>query len=166
MIRLPKLIAAFERTLVTPAPIDAYLNGQVKALTKTQKEGLTLFLDKGCVSCHNGRGVGGGMMQKFPLMGAYKWANVGDFQGDKDGLVKVPTLRNITQTAPYFHNGKVWSLAEAVQTMGETQLGTTLTTEETQKIVAFLSSLEGKKPKIIYPLLPASTSTTPLPDSK
>ncbi len=110
--------------------------------------------------------MGGASKQKFPLMGEYKYANMGDFKGDKDGMVKVPTLRNITQTAPYMHNGAVWSLEEAVKTMGETQLGTKLSDEETSKIVAFLKTLEGKKPSIEYPMLPTSTAKTPKPDSK
>lgn len=159
-------IANFEATLVTPSRFDKFLSGDKNALNKTEKEGLKTFIDKGCTACHTGYGIGGASKQKFPLMGEYKYSNVGDFKGDKDGMVKVPTLRNITQTAPYMHNGQIWSLAEVVKTMGETQLGTKLSDEETAKIVAFLKALEGKKPNIEYPMLPASTDTTPRPDSK
>lgn len=159
-------IAAFEATLVTPSKFDKFLAGNANALNKTEKEGLKIFIDKGCTACHTGYNLGGASKQKFPLMGEYKHANLGDFKGDKDGMVKVPTLRNITQTAPYMHNGAVWSLTEAVKTMGETQLGTKLSDEETSKIIAFLKTLEGKKPSIEYPMLPNSTATTPKPDSK
>ena len=103
-------------------------------------------------------------MQKFPLVKPYKYANVGDFKGDKNGMVKVPTLRNITETAPYFHNGAVWSLKEAVQIMGETQLGKTISDADAQKIVTFLGALKGRKPAVEYPQLPAVTAKTPKPD--
>jgi len=96
----------------------------------------------------------GGGMQKFPLVKPYKYANIGDFKGDKNGMVKVPTLRNIAQTAPYFHNGAVWSLSEAVKIMGETQLGMELKDKEIKSIVSFLNSLTGEKPKVEYPILP------------
>jgi len=93
-------------------------------------------------------------MQKFPVAKAYKYANVGDFKGDKGGMVKVPILRNIAQTAPYYHNGAVWSLKEAVKIMGETELGKELSDKEVQSIVSFLNALTGEKPKVEYPILP------------
>ncbi len=158
-------IGAFERTLVTPAPFDNYLNGDEKALTSKQKEGLKVFIDKGCVSCHTGVGIGGSM-QPFPAVKPYKYANIGDFKGDKNSMVKTPTLRNITETAPYFHNGAVWSLSEAIKIMGETQLGQDLTDKEVKSIESFLTSLTGKKPTIKYPILPAVTATTPKPIAK
>jgi len=132
-------------------------------LSKKEKEGLKIFIDKGCVSCHNGVGLGG-TMQPFPAVGKYKYANIGDFKGDKNGLVKTPTLRNILQTRPYFHNGAVWDIKEAIKIMGETQLGVKITDKEADKIKAFFKSLTGKKPYIRYPELPASTSKTPKPD--
>lgn len=159
-------IAAFEAVLVTPSKYDKFLAGNAKALNKDEKEGLKLFIDKGCATCHTGYNLGGTSKQKFPLMGAYKHANLGDFKGDKDGTVKVPTLRNITQTAPYMHNGAIWKLEEVVQTMGENQLGTKISDADATKIVTFLKTLEGKKPSIEYPMLPSSTSKTPIPDSK
>ena len=156
-------IGAFERTLVTPARIDRFLNGDKKALTVSEKKGLKLFIDKGCVSCHNGIGIGGSM-QKFPLVGEYKYADVGDFTGDKDGMVKVPTLRNILQTAPYYHNGAVWSISEAIEIMAQTQLGITLTEDEVKSMVSFFDALDGTMPTITYPKLPRVTDTTPKPD--
>jgi cytochrome c peroxidase len=80
-------------------------------------------------------------------------------------MVKVPLLRNITNTAPYFHNGAVWSLSEAVRIMGENQLGEKLSDYEVTNIVAFLESLEGEKPEVTYPILPTSTQNTPRPDA-
>lgn len=90
--------------------------------------------------------------------------NVGDFKGDKDGLVKVATLRNITQTAPYFHNGKIWNLKDAIKEMGKIQLGTKIDDKQAEKIEIFLQTLTGKKPTLIMPTLPASTQSTPKPD--
>jgi cytochrome c peroxidase len=158
-------IGIFERTLVTPSRYDDFLNGNKKALTDAEKEGLNLFIDKGCTSCHTGIALGG-TMKPFPAVGKYTYANLGDFKGDKNGLVKVPTLRNITQTAPYFHNGAIWSLKEAVQEMGRTQLGTDISDAYASKIVTFFGALTGKKPVITYPQLPASTTKTPKPDLK
>ena len=155
-------IGIFERTLVTPSRYDDFLNGHLEALTEAEKEGLDTFIDMGCASCHNGYGLGGGM-QPFPLVGKYKYADIGDFKGDKDGRVKVPTLRNITETAPYFHNGAIWSLKEAVQEMGRTQLGKEISDTDAQKIITFLKALKGRKPAISYPQLPESTEKTPKP---
>lgn len=156
-------IGNFERTLVTPAPYDAYLNGKDDAMTAEQKEGLKTFIDKGCATCHNGVGIGGSM-QPFGVTGTYKFADVGDFKGDANGMVRVPTLRNITETAPYFHNGAIWSLKDAIDEMGRIQLGIDLNDKESASIETFLKALEGRKPVIVYPLLPASTATTPKPD--
>jgi len=159
------VIGDFERTLVTPSRYDDYLNGNENALSKEEKEGLKVFIDKGCASCHNGVALGG-TMQPFPVAKPYKYANVGDFKGDKNGMVKTPTLRNILETRPYFHNGAVWNIEEAIKIMGETQLGTTLSDDEVMKIKAFFGALTGKKPYVRYPMLPASTDKTPKPDLK
>ena len=161
--KIADAIGVFERTLVTPSKFDTFLAGDEKALLADEQEGLKTFIAKGCASCHTGVGIGGGM-QKFPLVKSYKYAKVGDFKGDKEGRVKTPTLRNITQTAPYYHNGAVWSLEEAVKIMGETQLGLELTDKETTSIVTFLNALDGKMPTIIYPHLPKVTATTPQPE--
>jgi len=163
--KITSTIGIFERTLVTPSRFDDFLNGKENALSDAEKEGLTLFMDKGCASCHTGIALGGSM-QAFGITGKYKLADLGDFKGDKNGLVKAPTLRNITQTAPYFHNGGIWNLADAVKEMGRIQLGLQLSDDEANKIVTFFGALEGRKPVIVYPEFPASTATTPQPDFK
>jgi len=163
--KIADAIGAFERTLVTPSKFDKFLTGDEKALSTEEQAGLKTFIDKGCTACHTGVGIGGGM-QKFPLLKPYKYANVGDFKGDKKGMVKTPTLRNIMQTAPYFHNGAVWSIEEAIKIMGETQLGLTLNDKDTKSIATFLKTLDGEMPTITYPKLPAVTATTPKPVTK
>ena len=159
------VIGIFERTLVTPSRYDEYLRGCDKALSKEEKEGLKIFIDKGCAGCHNGVALGGSM-QPFPVVKPYKYADVGDFKGDKNGMVKVPTLRNILETRPYYHNGAVWDIEEAIKIMGETQLGVKITDAEAKKIKAFFGALTGKKPYVRYPMLPASTDKTPKPSLK
>ncbi len=161
-VKITDTIGLFERTLVTPSRFDDYLNGCEKALTKEEKEGLKTFIDKGCVSCHNGVALGG-TMQSFEVTAKYKHRDLGDFRGDKNALVKVPTLRNITQTAPYYHNGGIWSLQEAIVEMGKTQLGLKINSRDAKSIETFLKALDGRKPEITYPVLPASTDKTPKP---
>lgn len=161
--KIADTIAVFERTLVTPSRYDEFLNGNKKALTAAEQKGLKTFIDKGCVTCHNDIALGG-TMQAFGVTGQYKHMNVGDFKGDANGLVRVPTLRNVTETAPYFHNGQIATLSEAIKEMGRIQLGVDLSDKETAEIETFLKALEGKKPTIIYPMLPASTATTPKVD--
>lgn len=162
--KIADTIAIFERTLITPSRFDAFLNGSSNALNQAEKDGLKTFIDKGCVSCHSGIGIGG-TMQPFEVAGKYKFANVGDFKGDVNGMVKTPTLRNIEETAPYFHNGKIWSLQEAIKEMGSVQLGININDKEAASIETFLKSLTGTKPQVIYPILPPSTQNTPKPDS-
>jgi len=156
-------IANFERTLVTPAAYDKFMNGCPSAMTKEQKEGLKTFIQVGCASCHNGVGLGGGMAP-FNVAAKYKYMNVGDFKGDKNGMVRVPTLRNVTETAPYFHNGMVKTLRGAIKEMARVQLGTKLTEKQVTSIEAFLGALEGQKPYMKVPMLPASNAKTPRPD--
>jgi len=156
-------IAVFERTLVTPSRYDDFLNGNKKALTSAEQKGLKTFITKGCATCHNDIALGG-TMQAFGVVAPYKYINIGDFKGDANGLVRVPTLRNVTQTAPYFHNGQIATLPEAIKAMGRIQLGVDLSDEETASIETFLKSLEGKKPVIVYPMLPASNPSTPKVD--
>jgi cytochrome c peroxidase len=162
---ITETIAIFERTLVTPSKFDDFLNGCPSAMNTAEKEGLKTFIDKGCATCHNGVALGG-TMQPFEITAKYKHNKLGDFKGDKNGLVKVPTLRNITQTAPYYHNGGIWSLKEAIVEMGKTQLGVALTDKEATSIETFLKALDGRKAEVIYPQLPASTATTPKPNAK
>lgn len=156
-------IASFERTLLTPSKFDKFIAGDTKALNKDEKDGLKLFLDKGCVTCHSGVNLGGSM-QAFEVAGKYEFANVGDFKGDKNGMVKTPTLRNVALSAPYFHNGEIWTLEDAVKQMGSVQLGIKITDEEAKSIVNFLNSLTGEMPKITYPMFPKSTKDTPKPE--
>jgi len=156
-------IAIYEKTLITPSPYDMFLERGLGALFKEEQKGLNLFIDKGCVTCHNGINLGGGMAM-FPVVNKYKYAS-GDFKGNKNGLVKVPTLRNIDKTAPYFHNGKVWTLREAINIMADTQLGIELTKEEVVLIERFLKSLSGeiRKKEFINEELPIRTEKTELP---
>lgn len=156
-------IATFERTLITPSRYDAFLNGDDKALSKAEKEGLQVFLDKGCAACHTGVNLGGSM-QAFEVAGKYKFADLGDFKGDANGMVKTPTLRNIAETAPYFHNGAIWSLTDAIKEMGSIQLGINISNKEAKQIATFLQSLSGEKPQVIYPQLPIATDKTPKPE--
>ncbi len=164
-ITFPKIadtIATFEKTLVTPSKFDDFLNGDINALNDTEKKGLNIFIDKGCASCHNGIALGG-TMQPFGLAAKYKFSEVGDFKGDDKGMVKTPTLRNITETGPYFHNGAVWSLTDAIKEMGSIQLGIKITDSEAEEMKIFLKALKGRKPAISYPQLPEESDTTPKP---
>ncbi len=156
-------IAVFERTLVTPSRFDDFLNGDAKALSKAEQKGLQTFIQVGCTECHTGVGIGGNL-NAFNRVAEYKHNNVGDFKGNADGLVRVPTLRNITETAPYFHNGMIKTLPEAIKEMGRVQLGIDLSKQQVSEIETFLKSLDGRKPNIVMPILPASTDKTPLPD--
>jgi cytochrome c peroxidase len=168
-----KAIAVFEATLITPnAPFDRFLKGDANALSPAQKTGLALFMDKGCAGCHNGINVGGGMYAPFGVVekpGAELLppTDKGRFMVTKtpsdEYVFKVPTLRNIALTAPYFHTGQVWDLRQAVAIMGASQLGIHLTDEEADKITAFLDSLAGDQPSVTYPILPPSVGTTPRP---
>jgi cytochrome c peroxidase len=168
-----KAIAVFEATLITPnAPFDKYLKGDAAALTAAQKDGLQLFINKGCAACHNGINVGGGMYAPFGVVekpGAELLPpnDKGRFDVTKTAsdqyVFKVPTLRNIALTGPYFHTGRSWDLRQAVAVMGASQLGAKLTADETQKIATFLGSLTGEQPKIVHPILPPNVAATPRP---
>ncbi|MDE2561700.1 MAG: cytochrome-c peroxidase [Sphingomonadales bacterium] len=169
-----KAIAAFETTLITPnSPFDKYLSGDAGALSAEQKDGLRLFIDKGCAACHNGINVGGGMYAKFGVAAApaSKFRPAGD--KGREGVThdvsdeysfKVPTLRNIALTAPYFHTGSVWDLKEAVRVMGSAQLGQKLSDADVDKIAAFLGALTGEQPKVLVPILPPSGPDTSRPE--
>ena len=169
-----KVIAVFEATLITPnAPFDRFLRGDATALDKEQKAGLTLFMDKGCTACHGGINIGGGMYAQFGAVAApdAKYRPAADKgrggvtgKAEDDYFFKVPTLRNIALTAPYFHTGSEQNLATAVDVMAKSQLGQTLTAAETGQIVAFLNALTGDNPKIVVPQLPPSDANSPLPD--
>ena len=151
-----KAIGAYMRTLVTPSPFDAYLAGDDRALSPAAQAGLRTFVQVGCVGCHNGVGVGGATYQKFGLVEDY-WKATGSTSIDKGRfdvtkspadmyVFKVPSLRNVAMTPPYFHDGSVPTLPAAVRVMGRVQLGRTLTDGELADIVAFLESLTGRLP--------------------
>ncbi len=159
--KIASTIATFEKTLITPSRFDDFLNGDKKALNSEEKKGLNTFIDKGCASCHNGIALGG-TMQPFGF-DKYKYSNIGDFKGNDKGLVKTPTLRNITETAPYYHNGAIWSLKDAIQEMGRVQLNIKISDSDAKDIETFLKSLKGKKPDISYPQLPEESINTPKP---
>lgn len=166
-------IAAFEQTLITPnAPFDRFLRGDDSAMTEEQQAGLRTFIDQGCAACHNGINLGGNSYQPFGVVERPDWTvlppdDKGRFQvtrAEEDAYVfKVPTLRNIALTPPYFHSGSVWDLNLAVGVMGTAQLGASLDPEQEASIVAFLDSLTGEMPQIVYPTLPPSTADTPRP---
>jgi cytochrome c peroxidase len=163
-----KAVGAFERKLLTPSNWDAFLKGNKDALTAEEKKGFATFAKTGCVTCHNGAGVGGHMFQKLGLV--KEWPGLKDNgrsdvtknEGEKH-FFKVPSLRNITETGPYLHDGSVKSLDEMVKMMAEYQLGKKLTDEETASIITFLKALKGT-PDAEYikaPKLPESTPETP-----
>jgi cytochrome c peroxidase len=168
-----KAIAVFEATLITPnAPFDHYLKGDEKALDASQKEGLALFINKGCATCHRGMNVGGGMYAPFgvverPGADILPPNDKGRFEVTKTAsdeyVFRVPSLRNVALTPPYFHSGKAWDLRQAVAIMGNSQLGAKLTDDEVDKITRFLESLTGEQPKVTLPILPASVAATPRP---
>jgi len=163
-------IGAFERGLVTPGPFDAYLGGDPTALTDAQKKGLDTFVDTGCATCHLGAGVGGSMYQKLGLVNPYETEDLGRFavtdnEADKY-MFKVPSLRNITETGPYFHDGSITSLDDAVRKMAHHQLGKELTDAQVGEIIDFLGALKGSIPSeyVKKPELPESGPDTPKPD--
>ena len=165
-----KAIAAFEETLVTPnARFDKWLKGDKKALTTAEVEGYELFKDSGCTACHNGSAVGGNTFQKMGVVEPYKTNNpaegriaVTKEEADRFNF-KVPTLRNVALTYPYFHDGEAATLAEAVDVMGRIQLGKKFSPDENAKIVAFLKTLTGDQPNFALPILPPSADNTPKP---
>jgi cytochrome c peroxidase len=164
-------IAQYERTLLTRGNIDAFLEGNNDAINEKAKKGFELFLTKGCKGCHAGSSFGGLSIQKFPLRtwwnewlnvkmisnqhtsfprfelidNTFPFENIGGFKGkDNNRLFRVPILRNIDKTAPYFHNGSVKELDEVVRIMGKYQLGIVFTKEEIESIVEFLKTLNGE----------------------
>jgi cytochrome c peroxidase len=170
---MAKAIEVFESTLVTPnSRFDKFLRGDVTAINDQEKQGLRLFLDKGCAGCHGGVNVGGagyfpfGVSQK-PDEDVRPSADKGRGGVTKssadDFVFRAAPLRNVALRAPYFHTGKIWTLEEAVNVMAKSQLGETLSPEDTNAIVAFLGALTGDQPKVDYPVLPARSKDTPHP---
>jgi cytochrome c peroxidase len=169
--KITTAIAEFEKTLITPnSRFDQWLAGKKEAITLQEKAGYELFKTSGCVACHNGVAIGASTYQKMGVIKPYKTENnakgrfsVTGKEADKF-VFKVPTLRNIELTYPYFHDGNASSLTEAVNIMGNIQLGKEFTKEEASKIVAFLKTLTGDQPSFKMPILPPSNNTTPKPD--
>ncbi|RRN58512.1 cytochrome-c peroxidase [Pseudoxanthomonas sp. SGNA-20] len=170
---MARALEAFETTLVTPdSRFDQFLAGK-DSLDATELRGLSLFIDKGCASCHSGPNVGGQAYFPFGVV-ARPGADVLP-AGDKGRFAVTQTasdeyvfraapLRNVELTAPYFHSGQVWDLHQAVAIMGSSQLGHELDAAEVEAIARFLKTLTGRQPQVTTPLLPPSTSTTPRPE--
>ena len=178
-----KAVAAFERTLITPnSSYDKYVKGDNKAMSEQQVRGMNKFASSGCTSCHSGAAFNGpqmklgeGFFTRFPTftdntyVAQYKLA---DDKGRQEvtgneadaSMFRTPTLRNITDTAPYFHNGSVNDLAEAVRVMAKTQLNKDLPDSDVNDIVAFLGALTGEYPEITMPRLPATSGTSIVAD--
>ena len=163
-------IAEFEKTLVTPnSRFDQWLLGNQDALTAEERAGYQLFKASGCVACHNGPAVGGNSFQKMGVVEPYQAKSPAEglsavTGNDADRFkFKVPTLRNVALTYPYFHDGEAETLTEAVDVMGRLQLGKEFTEQENAQIVAFLKTLTGDQPAFQLPILPPSTDATPRP---
>ena len=176
VVNAAKAVAAFERILITPnSAYDKYVKGDKKAMTAKQVSGMETFASTGCTSCHSGAAFNGptmafgqGFYAKFPTFADNKYNERYKLSADKGRenatrkvsdahMYRVPTLRNITDTAPYFHNGSVNDLSEAVRIMAKTQLNKDLTDKEVGDIVAFLGALTGPYPEIMMPRLPATS---------
>ena len=179
IVNAAKAIAAFERTLITPnSAYDKFVKGDKTALNKQQQKGMKKFAELGCNSCHSGAAfngpkmeIGTGFFQKFPTFSDNAYVGKYNLTDDKgrgevtgkvsdNNMFRVPTLRNISDTAPYFHNGAVATLEEAVRVMAKTQLNRDLSKQEVSDLVAFLGALTGEYPEITMPRLPASVGST------
>lgn len=163
-----KAVGAFERKLMTPSRWDDFLKGKKDALTAVEQKGYETYAKAGCVTCHNGPAVGGAMYQKLGLIKAWpELKDLGRFEATKQEsdkhYFKVPSLRNVTETAPYLHDGSVKTLEEMVKMMAEYQLAKSLSDEEVASIVTFLKALKGDIPKeyVAEPKLPESGPNTP-----
>lgn len=179
-------IGAFERTLTTPDRFDDFLRGDKQALSEKELAGLQVFVDQGCAGCHSGPALGGNIKARFGIVESYWEAtrefltvdqptmpmDVGRFAVTQDPddlyVFKTPSLRNITRTYPYFHDGSVWDLRDATQIMARVQLGREIEEEDMDKLMAFYEALEGEIPEhaLRLPVLPASSPDTPRPSSR
>ena len=176
VVNAAKAVAAFERTLITPnSPYDQYVKGDKKAMSEQQLRGMETFAATGCTACHSGAAFNGPKMElgqgfyaKFPTFADNDYVKKYDLAADKgreevtgnkadENRFRVATLRNITDTAPYFHNGSVNDLSEAVRIMAKSQLNKTLSEKEVDDIVTFLGALTGEYPEITMPRLPATS---------
>ncbi|MFC3874918.1 cytochrome-c peroxidase [Neisseria musculi] len=176
---ITEAIAAFERTLLTPTKWDDYLKGNINALNETERKGVRSFINNGCIACHKGVSLGGDSFQKFGLVKSPYWQFTGSKNQDEgrfevtksenDKFVfRVPGLRNVARTYPYFHDGSVWELDKAVSIMGEAQLGKQLPKEDVDAIVAFLNTLSGSVPESArtVPELPAHSALEGRPNNQ
>ncbi|HXV36007.1 MAG TPA: cytochrome c peroxidase [Myxococcota bacterium] len=167
---LARAIGAFERRLLTPAPFDAFIAGDDGALNDEQLAGLDAFFSAGCIACHQGAAIGGGMYQKLGVIKPYPTDDPGRaaISGDEADrqLFKVPSLRNVARTAPYLHDGSVPDLEAMIRIMAEYQLGIPIDDTQVRRIAAFLDSLSGSVDAalIAQPELPPSGPDTPAPD--
>ena len=172
-------LGAFERTLLTPTRWDEYLKGNVSALSEQERKGVRAFMDNGCIACHSSVNLGGNSFQKFGLVKGPYWKFIEDPKRDKgradvtkktedEFFFRVPGLRNVAKTYPYFHNGSVWELDKAVNIMGMAQLGKELSKEDTDNIVAFLNTLSGSVSEWArtMPELPLSAPLESQPNNK
>jgi len=169
-----RAIEVFEATLLTPdAPFDRYLRGEPKALSPSEVAGLSLFLEKGCASCHGGLNVGGADYDPFGVVEAPSDevrppGDTGRFKVTSTAadryVFRAAPLRNVAITQPYFHSGKVWTLQEAVRIMGSAQLGVRLTDDDVTLLAGFLRTLTGRQPRVANPVLPPNSDATPRPE--
>jgi cytochrome c peroxidase len=168
--RITTAIAAFEDTLVTPnSRFDKWLKGDAAALTNAERHGFMMFRMSGCTACHNGPAAGGRSFKKMGVVEPYRTSNPAEGRVAVTGLdadrfnFKVPTLRNVELTYPYFHDGAAATLTDAVNTMGRVQLGRAFSAGDTADIVAFLKTMTGDQPQLTLPVLPPSSDDTPRP---
>lgn len=167
---MARAIGAFERKLTTPGRFDAFLGGDLSALDATEQRGLETFLSVGCATCHMGPAVGGTLYRKLGQIFPYETEDVGreNVTGETTDrhVFKVPSLRNVAETGPWFHDGSLGELEEVVRVMGYHQLGQELTAEQIGDLVAFLRSLTGEVDTafVAEPELPESGPDTPAPD--
>lgn len=170
MDKVTQAIAAFEETLVTPnSRFDRWLRGNKRALDADELRGWQLFKRSGCIACHYGEALGGRSFEPMGVMEPYRSRvyaigrqAVTGVDADRFSF-KVPTLRNVELTSPYFHDGAAATLGEAVDVMGRLQLGREFSARENAQIVAFLKTLTGDQPRILLPVLPPSSERTPRP---
>lgn len=168
--RVTDAIAAFEETLVTPnSRFDQWLKGDDEALTQAELDGYNTFKEIGCTACHNGPAAGGTSFQRMGVVKPYVTDNPAEGRiavtgKDADRFsFKVPTLRNVELTYPYFHDGAHWKLEDAVDLMARLQLGRELEKQDIDNMTAFLKTLTGDQPDFRIPQLPPSNNETPIP---
>lgn len=171
LAQITEAIALFEETLVTPnSRFDQWLLGKDSAITAQELAGYQLFKSSGCIGCHNGPALGGTSFQKMGVLEPYLSSSPAEGRSAVTGKdadrfnFKVPTLRNVELTYPYFHDGEAETLSEAIAIMGRLQLGRSYNQQELDDLVAFMKTLTGDRPDIKLPILPASVDATHRPE--